>query len=473
MSDDIDPSETSDIRDVSKASDNDGLSPLSKALLRISASLDIETVLQETVDSLREVTGALDGCIVTIDETGTPLEFVTTGMTKAQHRAMEEWSAGPELFEHLRDLSGPFRIKNFKQYARKLGVTWEFALSSGCVCTPIRHMGVQVGSFFLGDKGTDTEFTDEDIDALMLFAFHAGAAIVNARAFRAEQRTRADLEALIETSPVGVVVLDPKSGKPVSINREARNLFDVLLTSGESIEQLYEIASCRFGDGSETALNSSRLRERLSSSESIRAEEVEISTPDGRSVTVIVNSTPIQGDDLSVISRVVTLQDLEPILALERMQADFLSMVSHELRTPLSAVKGSTITVLESGQTFAPTETQQFFRIINEQADSMSALIADLLDAGRIDTGTLSISAVPTEVGAVLEQARTAFLSSEYGHDILIDLPNGLPQMMADQTRIVQVLSNLLINAARATPDSSPITISAECDESQYWDLNN
>ena len=319
--------------------------------------------------------------------------------------------------------------------------------------------------FFLGDKVNEAEFSDEDVDALLLFAAQAGAAIVNARVYRAEQRARADLEAVVETSPVGVIVIDPKTGRPILINREARNLFEILRTPGEPLDQLFDVARCRLGDGSEIPLNGKKLIDRLSSTETMSAEEVEVLTPDGRNVTVLVNSKPILSDDDTVESRVVTLQDLAPILALEKMQADFLGMVSHELRTPLSAVKGSTITVLESGQTFAPTETQQFFRIINEQADRMSALITDLLDAGRIDAGTLSVATVPSDVGELFEQARTLFLSSEFRHTIVIDLPEGLPKVMADQERIVQVLSNLLVNAARASPATSPITLSAENDQ--------
>ena len=64
------------------------------------------------------------------------------------------------------------------------------------------------------------------------------------------------------------------------------------------------------------------------------------------------------------------------------MRAEFLGMVSHELRTPLAAIKGSTATVLGAARGFGPAETQQFFRIIDEQADRMGALIGDLLDAG-------------------------------------------------------------------------------------------
>ena len=66
----------------------------------------------------------------------------------------------------------------------------------------------------------------------MLFASQAAVAIANARTHRSEQRARADLEALVETSPVGVVVLDARHGRPVSFNREARRIVESLRTPG-------------------------------------------------------------------------------------------------------------------------------------------------------------------------------------------------------------------------------------------------
>ena len=103
----------------------------------------------------------------------------------------------------------------------------------------------------------------------------------------------------------------------------------------------------------------------------------------------------------------------------------------------------------------------QFFHIIDEQADHMSGLIADLLDAGRIDSGTLSVAPEPSEVGALVEQARNTFLSSGARHTVLINLAPDLPRVMADPRRIVQVLNNLLSNAARYSPESAPIRVSA------------
>ena len=148
MSTDIGPKDSTEFSEENEAFNEARLSSLSKALLRISASLDLETVLQETVDGATEVTGAQHGCMVTFDETGAPLEFVASGLSKEQYREFEQWSDGPELFKHLCALSGPERIKDIKKYARKIGINWQFPLSKGCMCSPIRHMGVQVGSFF-------------------------------------------------------------------------------------------------------------------------------------------------------------------------------------------------------------------------------------------------------------------------------------------------------------------------------------
>ena len=139
-------------------------------------------------------------------------------------------------------------------------------------------------------------------------------------------------------------------------------------------------------------------------------------------------------------------------------------MVSHELRTPLAAIKGSTATVLGATPALDPAELHQFFRVVDEQADHMRGLIGDLLDAGRIEAGTLSVSPVPTDVRELVEQARNAFLNGGSTHTVLVDLPEDLPLVLADGPRIVQVLDDLLSNAARHAPASSPIRLAAARD---------
>ena len=448
------------------------ISALSAASLRIGSSLDLDTVLNEIAESARALTGARYSAIATIDEAGRPVDFVTSGFTEAEHRAMEEWSDGPTLFEHFRDLDRPLRIADVPGHVRARGFspdhlpwgTFWGAFQGTFQGTPMRHYGAHVGNFYLVEKEGGGAFTGEDEEILVLFASQAAAAIANARTYLAERRARADLEALVETSPVGVVVFDAATGCPVSINREARRILDPLCNPGAPIEDLVDTMTCRFSDGREIALDQFPIAAVLSDAETVRAEEIGLSVSDGRSVTVLVNATPIHGEDGTVASVVVTMQDLAPLEELERMRTEFVGMVSHELRMPLTSIKGSTAAVLGGRRECSQAETREFFRIIDEQADRMIGLIADLLDAGRLETGTLTVSPEPTEVALLVDRARNTFLSGGGRHTLLIDLPPDLPRAMADRDRIVQVLNNLLANAARHAPESSPIRVEAAGD---------
>ncbi|MYC26670.1 MAG: response regulator [Nitrospira sp. SB0662_bin_26] len=440
------------------------IAALSAAILRTNASLDLATVLQEAVDTARALTSARYGIITTVDEAGEVREFVTSGFTPEEKRRFAEWPDGPRLFAHLRDLPGPVRLTDLPDYVRALGFSADLMRSNIFLGMPMRHRDVYVGHFFLAEKEGAPAFTEDDEEVLMLFASQAGTAVANARAHRDEQRARADLEALVETSPVGVVVFDAKTGRPVSFNREVRRIFEGLRTADRPLEELLEVLTCRFADGSEVELAEFPLARALGDATTMRAEEIVISVPDGRSIRTLINVTPIRAEDGEMVSVIVTMQDLAPLEELERLRAEFLGMVSHELRTPLAAIKGSAAAVLGAAPALPQTEVQQFFRIIDAQADHMQGLIGNLLDAGRIEAGTLSVDPGPADLADLVDRARTTFLSGGARHAVHIDLPPALPPVMADRERIVQVLNNLLSNAARHSPESSPIRVEASRD---------
>ena len=441
------------------------MSRLSAAILRISASLDLDTVLREIVESARALTGARVGVIATVDENGQVRDFVTSGFTAAEQQQLAAWPDGQRLFAHLRDLPGPLRVPDLHDYVRSLGLPADLLPPTKTMQgTSMRHRGVLVGNFFLGDKEGGGEFTSEDEDVLVLFASQAAAAIANARTYRREQRARADLEALVETSPVGVAVFDGRTGNLVSLNREAKRIVSGLRQPGGSAEELLGLLTSRRADGREVSLREVPLAQQLGNAETVRAEEIELSVPDGRRVRTLINATPILGEDGGVESVVVTMQDLAPLEELERVRTEFLALVSHELRAPLSSVIGSTATLLRDSTRLGRAEMREFFRLIDEQAHHMRSLIGDLLDAGRVETGTLSVDLEPSEVAGLVDQARKTFLSGGGRHPVRIDLPRDLPRVMADRERIVQVLNNLLSNAARHAPETSPIRITAAPD---------
>ena len=440
------------------------LSALIAAVLRVSASLDLDTVLQEVVGSARALTGARYGMITTIDAAGRVADFLTSGFTPEQQARMADWPDGPRLFEHFRDLDAPLRLADLHAHVRALGFSADRMPCRTLHGAPMRHRGVHIGNFFLGDKQGGPEFTAADDEVLVLFASQAAAAIAHAKAHRDERRARAGLEALIETSPVGVVVFDAQSGQPASVNREMRRIAAGLGTPDRSPEQLLEVVSYRRADGSEATFAELPVAQRLGAGEQVRAEEIVLSVPGGSSVRTLVNSTPILAEDGQVESVVVTLQDLAPLEELERQRAGFLAMVSHELSTPLISIKGSAATALDASPAPETAELLQFFRVINEQADRMRSLIGELLDQGRIETGTLSVSPEPAAVAALVDRARATFLSGGGRQPLRIDLPEDLPRVLADSRRIVQVLANLFSNAARHSPASSPIRVGAARD---------
>ncbi|MCY4547140.1 MAG: response regulator [Defluviicoccus sp.] len=408
------------------------ISRLGTASLRIADSPDLETLLGEALEAALALSGARAGAIAALDGTGQTREFATSGFQQspARPRSPGESPAEPT--------------------------------SDGIPRMPLRHRGVDVGYLVLGEK--EGEFTDEDRELLLPIASQAAAAIAAARAQGDAGRVRADLEAVVETAPVGVVVFKAETGDVLSINLEAKRIVEGLRTAGHSSEQLLKVIALQRADGREIDLAQSPLAGVLQGAETVRGEEILVSTPDGRSATILVNVTPVRSADGPVVSVIVTMQDLEPIRELERLRSEFLGLVSHELRAPLTSIKGSAATLLETASDLDPAVMREYFRIISDQVDHMHGLINDLLDAGRIDAGRMSVLPEPSKVSALVERARSTFLSGGGRNTVLIDLPPDLPRVMADGRRIVQVLNNLFANAARHAPESSPIRVVAQRD---------
>ena len=110
---------------------------------------------------------------------------------------------------------------------------------------------------------------------------------------------------------------------------------------GGTVEELNDALVVRRADGRKLPLAEARLAQALRSVGTVRAEEVLLSVPGGRSATALVNATPIRSADGAVESLVVTMQDMAPLQELERLRAEFLGMVSHELRAPLTSISAS------------------------------------------------------------------------------------------------------------------------------------
>ena len=441
----------------------DRLSRLSEASLRINESLDLDTVLREVLASARDLTRSRYGVFILLDDAGGMREFFGSGMTPEQGRKLWAEPDRVRFFDYVGSIQKPLRVQDFHSHARTLGLS-EFppAMTASSLLSflaaPIRHQGEHLGTIYLDEK--EGEYTREDEETLVMFASQAALVIANARRYREEQRARARLETLINISPVGVAVFDARTGAPLSFNREAVRIVESLRDPDQPPEQLLEVLSYRRADGRN--ISPFDMARELIGGDTVRAEEIVLSVPDGRSVTVLVNATPSRlEEDNEAETVVVTLQDMTSLNELEKMRAEFLGMVSHELRAPLTSIKGSVDTLLESFNSLDSAEMVQFLRIIKSQSDRMRDLISDLLDVARIETGMLSVTPEPVEVGDLVDEAKNTFLTGGGRRNFKIDMELDLPWVMADRRRVVQVLCNLLSNAARYSPEPSAIRVNA------------
>ena len=441
------------------------LSRLSAASRRINESLDFDTVLQGVLDSARSLTSARYGVMTLMDDGGQVQNFLSSGLSAQESERLWLMPEGLGIFQALTGISEPMRVPDLAEHVHAMGFT-EFTIPLPVevfrfMAAPMSDRGVRVGHIFVGDREDGEEFSQEDEETLVVFASQAALVIANARAYREERQARADLATLVNASPVGVALLDARTGMPVSVNREAMRIVDGLRNTDQRPEDLLDAVTCVRNNGREVSLREFPLGELLETGKPVPAEEISLRAPDGRSVSVLLNATPIHDEGGRVASFVITIQDLTPLEEQERLRAEFLAMVSHELRSPLMSIKGSAATALESSTDLDPAVVRQLFRLIGEQADQMHDLIGDLLDVAHIEAGTLAVTPEPAETAALVERARSAFASAGGRNTLAIDVEAGLPLVLADRRRIVQVLGNLLANAARYSTQSAVIRVNA------------
>ena len=179
------------------------LSGLSEATLRISGDLDPGAVLKGTIHSARALTGARYGALLILDPLGGIGDLITSGITSEETEAIKAKPKGLGLLGFLNEIEGPLRLRDLASHPQSIGFPEGHPPMRSFLGTPIFHRGERLGNIYLTEKELGREFTTEDEETITLFASHAAMAISNARRYTEETRAKADLEALVDTSPVG------------------------------------------------------------------------------------------------------------------------------------------------------------------------------------------------------------------------------------------------------------------------------
>ena len=178
-------------------------SRLTEAILRISEGLDLDTVLQEVVDGARSLVGAKHGAILIFDDSGRVRDFITSGVTPEERERVGSWPSGSGMLGYLNEVDGPVRLPDISAHPSSVGVPKDHPPIKTFLGTQIRAGDKGGGNIYLAGKEDGREFTLDDEETLEMFATQAAMAIANARRYGEERRAKADLEALVNTSPGG------------------------------------------------------------------------------------------------------------------------------------------------------------------------------------------------------------------------------------------------------------------------------
>jgi two-component system, OmpR family, phosphate regulon sensor histidine kinase PhoR len=399
----------------------------------VTSVLDLDQVLSNVVESAVSLTGADEGSILLLDERTQELtmraaknfddNFVRTFRLPTENSlAGQVIRTGQPV---LLDDDTPQKIKT-SYLVRSL------------IYVPLNVHGRTIGVLGVDNRQAGREFTGHDQQVLQVLGDYAAVAIDNARLYSRTETERTKLETILEKTEDGVMVVDPEN-YVVLMNPTACSAFGVNGT---------EVAGRRLDE----IIQHTEVRD-LFTSERNRGEIV---LEDGRVFNA--HLTPIAG-----VGRAMVMQDITHLKEIDRIKSEFVTTVSHDLRSPLTAILGYVELISRVG----PVSEQQaeFIRRIQFSVQSITTLITELLDLGRIEAG-FDAQKESTHLSLVLHYAAEGLRQrAEEKHlNLTVTVPNTLPQVLANPPRLRQMAANLIDNAIKYTPDGGAVTVEAQPD---------
>lgn len=344
--------------------------------------------------------------------------------------------------------------------------------------TPLVSRGQPIGALFVADhprpfpaesgQGAAARSFNVTEQLLTSFAYFAATATENARLYQDAWEQRRELEAVLAGIGDGVVVVDPDLAL-ILMNPVARDILGLEAGPlGGAPLNPYLQPEAERSTAAFAALLTDTLR---AGQEQIRELDLPLSRnrnepglEGGRTYGVL--ASPVLDASGEVSGVVAVLRDITAQKELERMKSNFLSVISHELRTPLHAIKGF-VEIILMGKTGPVSELQEdFLRTVSTQTTVLQRMIDDLLELSRMEAGRVKLHLSEVSLPAMAHSVATklAPLAEEGGLQLSLDLADDLPEIDGDRMRLEQVLTNLVENAIKFTPDGGQVTLSGRRD---------
>ena len=343
--------------------------------------------------------------------------------------------------EFVPELTDDLLVEAAQGDERLLEIVRELGLRSA-ITVPLIARGRALGALSLIRDETAPRYTELDLDLASELARRAASAVDNAILYREAER-RGDASRALAHVDDGVVLLD-EDGVVVSVNPAAERILSV-----DSEDVVGETAVGSIGGWTEIEDNA-----RPSEGETRGPVTLPLVQSDGAERWVSVSGVDF-GDGVVYALRDVTAERL-----LERTRSDFVATASHELRTPLSAVLGAVKTLQREDVAFEPEQREMLMNMIDSEAERLSAIVGQILLTGQLDAGRLPLEHElfdPVELTQSVVESAELHLPS--GIELRVQAEQNVPPVSGDPNQLRQVLSNLVDNAIKYSPQGGDVEL--------------
>ncbi len=311
-----------------------------------------------------------------------------------------------------------------------------------------------IGVLHAFNKRHGEDFNDEDVRLLERMARNVGSIIANLQLYREVVEEREELLQTFESLTAGLLLVSPE-GRLSQINASARAIFGLgSETVGTAIHESIHHDDLH-----------ALIAEAIKGAEGAK-KEIHVVIAGAADRVYEAQAANVRSEDGKDVGVVVILNDITEMKNIDKMKSNFVAMASHELRTPLTAIKGFSSTLLEGvdDDIYNKDDQREFLGIVVSECDRLRRLIDDLLNTARIESGqSLKPDYSRFDVLPMLEKAVAVQQQASVRHKVGLKIHNKLPEsIIGDQDKFDQILTNLLNNAIKYSPNGGDVTVHAK-----------
>ena len=345
----------------------------------------------------------------------------------------------------------------------------QIALAAGMPLQQVVALPMQFGEQVVGMiyifRNYGGAFSPNDRQMLQAFADQAAVAVNNAQLYQQVTEEKRRLDAILEASADGVLILD-SAFRLTRFNQALARLTGASAAQavGRHHDDVIALHNKRAGMAlSEAAAGGWPLATRspagLIASGPLYVEG-DLQRADGSRVSVGITYAPLFDREGRLVNLIANVRDITRFREADELKNTFISVISHELKTPVALIKGYAGTLGREDAHWDPQTVRESATIIEEEADRLTHLIDNLLDASRLQASGLKLAQSSVAVDALAARQIELFRTQTTAHTLTADFPSPFPIVHADAARIEQLLSNLIGNAIKYSPNGGAIRVS-------------